>query len=203
MMEFISSGFLVVGMPKYINGTLYCGVDTQVFPVEYVGLNIINSTEYKQSLLDTGYAFFLDYTCASDYYLRCKNENDNVRILFCESTVKGCQFSLSENDINKVSFLGYDYTYPSGDYYSTIANEILYSCFPESTKWRSFLNQFGLFNSMQTVEKYLVERNYHKQQSDAAIYFESGDFCIMRVYELGIKTGEDLKGQGGGLREPF
>ena len=114
-------------------------------------------------------------------------------MLYCEVASQ----SESQNQPNfgnraKASFLGYDYAYPSGAYFSVILNEVLYPETNFALSWKTCLNQYGLVPSFEVMQSLVKERKLLVDGSDLPIFHEVGDFAIYRVFCMGDKGTEIL-----------
>ncbi len=80
-------------------------------------------------------------------------------------------------------FLGYDYAYSGGSYYSAVLNDIVSKRIEEFSNIR--LNKNGLFESYEEISKFIEARNRIKNYiSDMVI--EDGDFIIYKLCEIKI-----------------
>lgn len=79
----------------------------------------------------------------------------------------------------KTSFLGYDYAYASGDYYSAVYNEVPF-IFPQFQ-----LNDNGLFQTEQEIRHYIKARETYTQ-SHEPYSLETGEFIIYKLYETDL-----------------
>lgn len=78
-------------------------------------------------------------------------------------------------------FLGYDYAYSGGSYYSCIANDVISGRIPEMKRY--ILNKFGLFNTIKEVNEFIVFRNKLMDKYEP-LTFEEGDFIIYKIDEV-------------------
>lgn len=81
----------------------------------------------------------------------------------------------------KTTFLGYDYAYESGDYYSAVYNEIPF-VFPQFA-----LNENGLFQTEKEIREYISQREKFVQ-THTPNTLESGDFVVYEVHEVDYDT---------------
>ena len=114
-----------------------------------------------------------DISYIQRYIEESKKRNIAYRVLLCESEIPNPILSAVEF---KTKFLGYDYAYASGDYYSAVYNEVPF-LFPQFQ-----LNSNGLFQTEQEIRKYIKEREAYIE-SHAPFTLESGEFIIYKLYE--------------------
>lgn len=116
----------------------------------------------------------LDYIEA--YIKESKKRNIKYRVLFCETTQKRPFFKEHKN--LHLKFLGYDYAYPDGDYYSCLFHEINNKYIPEFCNIK--LNKYGLFETEKEILSFINLRNNLKDKSR----LELGDFFIYKLSEV-------------------
>ncbi len=88
------------------------------------------------------------------------------------------EFPCFDFDVNHASFLGYDYAYSGGSYYSAIYNDIVSRRICEFRKIN--LNKFCLFNNIAEVKYFLQKRN----KLNNKYYIEKGNYLIYKLYEI-------------------
>ena len=115
------------------------------------------------------------YICIS------QSKNINFRVLACVTEKKIPQMVLP--DKMHISFLGYDYAYSGGSYYSAVLNDIV------SKRISRFadipINDFGLFETYKQVIDFINQREAIKKiECNEREYIEEGDFIIYKLYEL-------------------
>ena len=108
------------------------------------------------------------------YIREAEKRNIKYRLLLCETDVPDPKFDCP--DLEKV-FLGYDYAYGTGDNYSAVYNEIPL-VFPQFR-----LNQYGLFQTREEIEKYIAAREHFKL-IHPPLTLEKGDFVVFRLSEI-------------------
>ncbi|MBP5433043.1 hypothetical protein [Ruminococcus sp.] len=112
-----------------------------------------------------------------NYVKEAEKRNIKYRLLLCETDVPYPRFDCPEF---KKTFLGYDYAYPSGDNYSAVYNEIPYV-------FHQFqLNQYGLFQTREEIEKYIAERERFKL-TQPPLTLEVGEFVIFKLHEIFLR----------------
>ena len=100
--------------------------------------------------------------------------SSNFRLLLCETDVPR---PVMEMPKCSKKFLGYDYAYTGGDFYSAVYHEI-------PSGFSQFeLNENGLFASMEEMERYLSARREF-EACHPANTLETGDFVVYRLWEL-------------------
>ena len=188
-MKCISNGFLVVGATKNINGISYCGVDTDVWPAETCPFSESTNQRYEDSFIEHTKVFLLDMESANKYFEYCCSLGIPARLLYCESNTEGTFYESTPfgPGFEKAIFLGYDYAYPNGDYYSAILYDIIYRNLDFSNKWRPLLNKHGLFPSFETILSFSKDRErisiLENKGSPYPVY-ELGQFCIFRIVQI-------------------
>lgn len=153
----------------------------------------LNFTTYKE--LDIFYEGNIEKAWEDDDYVDVCNdmkyiqeyidislqENVNYRILVCITEKKFPQMML---EIGKdIVFLGYDYAYSGGSYYSAILNDIISKRIPQFSDIK--LNNNGLFESYEEVVNFIDFRDSIKRnECPQTEYLEDGEFVIYKLYEL-------------------
>ena len=108
------------------------------------------------------------------YVKESEKRNIRYRLLLCETDVPNPKFDCP--NFEKI-FLGYDYAYGTGDNYSAVHNEIPF-VFPQFQ-----LNQYGLFQKREEIEKYIATREQFKL-IHPPLTLEEGYFVIFRLHEI-------------------
>ncbi len=108
-------------------------------------------------------------------------ENINYRVLMCVTEKEFPHMMLdTEKDI---MFLGYDYAYSGGSYYSAILNDIISKRIPQFSDIK--LNSYGLFELYEDVVNFVRFRETMKcNECSQTEYLEEGDFTIYKLYEF-------------------
>ena len=189
-MKYKSNGFLVVGTPITINGISYWGIDTDVWPADVWPFSESTIQQYENSVINCEKVFLLDKESAVEYYEYCCSKGIPVRLLYCESNTEGTCYETKSSltDLKDALFLGYDYTFPNGDYYSAIANDVIYRDLDFSNKWKPLLNKHGLFSSFETISSFSKDREctsiLANEGSPYPVY-EPGHFSIFCIFQIG------------------
>lgn len=129
-------------------------------------VDVCNDIEYIQKYIDIS-----------------KRRNIEYRVLACVTEKELPQMELSiEKDI---VFLGYDYAYSGGSYYSTVFNDIVTKRIP---CFRNIhLNSYGLFETYDEIIYFINQRQTtNGKECTHKEYLEEGDFTIFKLYELKI-----------------
>lgn len=123
----------------------------------------------------------IEYICR--YVDESKKKNIKYRIIACITEKKLPKMVLStETDM---IFLGYDYAYSGGSYYSAVLNDIISKRIQQFSSIK--LNSFGLFESHQEIMDFINLRRYmKKKECNQEEYLEEGDFITYKLYELKI-----------------
>lgn len=107
-----------------------------------------------------------------------KLNNIKFRVLLCETEKEKPQI---QKNIWNTRFIGYDYAYLGGSYYSAVLNDICLRKIQGFTKY--ILNDNGLFDDVVDIKDFIFHREqYRKRCNDNAI--EKGDFTIYKLYEI-------------------
>ncbi len=96
------------------------------------------------------------------------------RLILCETDIPQPQFDAA--GLEK-TFLGYDYAYTGGDYYSAVYQEVPY-VFAHLA-----LNENGLFETEDEMKAYLAEREEFIK-THPPLTLEVGDFTVYKLWEL-------------------
>lgn len=146
--------------------------------------NVYN--EYRESICDNSLEGLKieccnDFNFLNDYIAICQKMHVDINVIFCESLVSEPQLKKTLNvDKNTYQFLGYDYAYKGGSFYSGILNDL---CFERILEIKDItLNQFGLCASMDELNSYIQKRNRLKSIMPKCT-FEGGDFTVYRLWK--------------------
>ena len=108
-------------------------------------------------------------------YIKTSQERGiEYRLILCETDIPQPQFD--PTGLEK-TFLGYDYAYTGGDYYSAVYNEVPY-VFPQFS-----LNDNELFETYEEMTKYLAARQEYVS-THPPLTLEVGDFTVYRLWEI-------------------
>ncbi len=176
-------GFLITGFPKNIGGITYHGVDTEAWPIGPLFQSQNAKMIYEESFF--GLPLLIDLDSAMQYCRDCVKEGKNFRLLYCEVLTDGMDTPDSERccPADKV-FLGYDYSYSSGDYYSALLNDVIWGETCLSVKWKKHLNGYGLFSSEEMLQGFIEDRQALLKDGQSEMAFELGDFAAFRLFSV-------------------
>lgn len=181
-----AKGFLIVEEPISKNGINYYGVNTNAWPIgtDFSSEVIANICEASYLYLD--FPLLADFDSALHYYRSCEQIGIKPRMLFCEALIDRPLKNLPQFENPHVgTFLGFDYAYPSGDYYSAIVNDIINRDISLPTRWKHHLNRFGLLPTEDELLLFVKERALavkEDEEHDQGILFEKGNFVEFRVF---------------------
>lgn len=117
------------------------------------------------------------------YIYFSRDKNIDYRVLLCVTERKFPQIVLPT--ASKKIFLGYDYAYSGGSYYSAVANDIIPLRRPEFARMQ--VNGYGLFETYEQITDFINLRTTLKQyECNHKQYLEEGDFIIYKLYEMDI-----------------
>lgn len=90
-----------------------------------------------------------------EYIKLSKKNGIDYRLLLCETDRKYPNMQDFKGCVKK--FLGYDYAYSGGSYYSAVFNDIFLGV---SSRFKDFkLNSNGLFQEYEEILSFIIERN--------------------------------------------
>ena len=108
------------------------------------------------------------------YIEEAKKRHINYRLLLCETDIPQPNFECPDL---RMTFLGYDYAYTSGDNYSAVYNEI--PCvFPQFR-----LNRYGLFDTREEIEEYLAAREEFTRTHPPHTHV-TRDVAVLRLHQI-------------------
>lgn len=116
------------------------------------------------------------------YILFSKKIGVDIRLILCETILDSPLYDASNLELE---FLGYDYAYPGGVYYSCIYNDIFDDRIKEF--YGTKLNKNGLFDTEDELDAFIQKREYLKNIYKKGM-FESGVFVKYRLYEINIEN---------------
>ena len=181
-----AKGFIVADEPVVINGMDYSGVNTNPWPIGTSFNSLVATKVCEMSYLDLAFPLLVDFDSALHYCHLCKQVGLEPRMLFCEAIVDCPTSSIPQFENScECTFLGFDYAYPSGDYYSAVANDILYRDIPCLNYWKKRLNEFGLLATENELWQFALERDLSTKESEKRgqeSFFEKGNFVGFGVF---------------------
>ena len=188
-MKYKSNGFVVVGPATTIKGISYHGIDTDIWPADVWAFSESAKQRYEDSVIDYDKVFLLDMKSADKYYEWCCSNGIPARLLYCESPAEGTFYETTSFSacLERAVFLGYDYAYPNGDYYSAVANDVIHRDSDFANEWKALLNSHGLFPSYETISSFAYNRDrasFLANKGGPYPVFELGQFSILRVFQI-------------------
>ena len=116
----------------------------------------------------------------NQYIYACELADIKYQILFCCSEKEIPQINISSQDLyEKFVFLGYDYAYPGGSFYSCIYNDLFFKRVHQFNCFR--LNQYGLFNNEKDLINF-IDLRIELQKKSSIHLFEKGDFVVFKLW---------------------
>lgn len=184
------NGFLITNMPKSYNGISYCGIETDTFPLGEAELST-NMTNEQQKSLEEILLFpengisLLDLELARAYYLCCKNNNENTRVLYAEVVSEDNNLNEAWRDLygKPQCFLGFDIGDCAYDFYSCVLNDIIINPQKVNPEFKDKLNKNGLFDNIQDARDFLKMRERIVLES-SGVEFEATEGKIIALYEV-------------------
>ena len=182
-------------MNLYCNGwiiqknkdSFYKGIDGDNWFLNYEEMIDKEIVNYFDENIDLAWADdeIVDVSNDFNYIKKCvsiaKSKNIKYRVILCYTTREKPKV---KDDNLQTEFLGYDYAYSGGSYYSAVFNDIILRRIAIFNKFK--LNSNGLFKSYEEIMDFIVERN-KAIQNLGDLYFEEGDYIIYKLYELKIE----------------
>lgn len=100
------------------------------------------------------------------------------RVLLCETEKEKPNI---QNMVWNTRFIGYDYAYLGGSYYSAVLNDI---CSGRIEQFNDYiLNSNGLFDDIINLKDFISQREHYKRQYGNQL-IEEGDFVIYKLHEI-------------------
>ena len=112
------------------------------------------------------------------YIAESEKRGIRFRLLLCETELSDPLWKINI-PAEDIVFLGYDYAYAGGDYYSALYNEIPF-VFPQFEK---ILNSNRLFETPGDIGNYISARQKFERESPPYT-IEAGDFIIYKLSEI-------------------
>jgi hypothetical protein len=168
----------------------YSGVEGDCFPInEYFSPKKISLEEskylskfLKDNVMLNGFDNSYVDVCPNIYFLKryvkaCQAEGLKIQVIYCKTQKKFPESDIDTSDGN-YKFMGYDFGYPGGDYYSCVFNDV--TRIPEMARFH--LNQYGLFNSESEILEFIKLRN-ELEKNKANLTSELGEFIVYQLWE--------------------
>ncbi len=163
---------------------LYKGVEGDNWFLNYENMVDKEIVEYFDKHIDLAFLDdeYVDVSNEIVYLMKyieiAKNKNIQCRLILCYTSRENPK--MNDHDL-PTTFLGYDFAYSGGSYYSAVANDVISKRIPIFTKYK--LNINGLFETLEEISEFVVERN--KCMGSPMEYdIENGDFIIYKLYEM-------------------
>lgn len=165
----------------------YQGVDGDNWYLNYDYKNELGAFFEEHISKTLEYSDYVDVCDKIEYIKKyiylSKNKNIDYRVLLCVTERKFPQIVLPTD--SKMIFLGYDYAYSGGSYYSAVANDVIARRRPEFAKIQ--VNGYGLFETYEEITDFIDLRATLEQYGcNHEQYLEEGDFIIYKLYEMDI-----------------
>ncbi len=119
-----------------------------------------------------------DYLFIDRYIELSKSENIKFRMLLCETEKMKPQLP---RIIWPTKFLGFDYAYLGGSYYSAVYNDVYHKRIAQLKDLE--LNSNGLFDDLTKVQEFIQKRERLMKQNNN-IVLERGDFTVYKLSEI-------------------
>lgn len=187
MIKYNSSGFLVKAVDRNAYKT-YCGVEGNTWcmrlKTEIGNFSELNSYYYNKIERNWRNIDFVDLCTNIGYIKRyimaCKEANFDTQLLYCMTTKR-----YPENNIQPITnynslFLGYDYAYAGGTFYSCVFSDVYMNRIEEFSNIQ--LNDNGLISSEKDMLRFIKVREGLQENKDLRI--ERGDFTIYKLWSI-------------------
>lgn len=182
-MELHKNGYIFQRDEKRI----YKGVDGDNWCLNYCSHNSYYE-EYFNKNIDKVWenTDYVDCCIDEEYICCCIEESLRQKIAFRVLLCLTCR--KEPRVLNKLKwnthFLGFDYAYSGGSYYSAVLNDIISERIDEFKNFR--LNSNGLFDTYEEVEQFALFRESIKK-IHPDYFFEDGDFIIYEIMEVDVE----------------
>jgi len=165
----------------------YKGIDGDNWYLNWDGFNELDDYFEENIEKASKDIRYVDVCNDMEYMQKYINLSKNIkyRVLACMTEREFPQM-MSETKLN-MFFLGYDYAYSGGSYYSAVLNDIISKRILEFTHIK--LNSNGLFDSFEEILDFVNLRNKIKKEKtetkcSQAEYIEDGDYVIYKLFEV-------------------
>ncbi|MDQ0913881.1 hypothetical protein [Paenibacillus sp. V4I5] len=194
-MNFHSNGFIVKSIDN--NQETYLGVDGDCWNIDEdtEGLEKQDRDYIKKYISQTIATSWLDeqaidaccdLSFVNKYIKACINAKIDFQVLFCKTnrTKPSYLWNINEDTPENFRFIGFDYAYPGGSFYSCVFSDLYTKRIPEL----SFvgLNEHGLIPSEELLKQFIERRN-ELIEKDRVGRFEQGAFATYKLWQY---TGE-------------
>jgi hypothetical protein len=190
LINFNSSGFLVQTKSVGYKG-FYGLLEDDIWPLD---LTNEKNQELKKYFYDFIHLAWKDdnrvdlcenHDFVKKYYKACNDEEFNTDIKFCMASKN--QPNINPSQIKKIiqnaEFVGYDYAWSGGDFYSAVFSDVFTKRITGLMDLN--LNQYGLFDTEESIVEFVKRRNkLIEVSSDPIAEFEGGDFCYYKIWVM-------------------
>ncbi len=182
-MEFHENGYIIQELDN--NSKLnYCGVEG--YNWDFCSNNK-ELSEYYNNHIDKSCIDNTHIDCCNDenFLLKCTKYCDenkiNYRVIYCKtSLVNPIMESIPSL---KMDFIGHDFAYAGGSFYSCVKNDLIYRSFTEFKNIK--LNAYGLIENEENLARFIIIRNKLKREKNFK-EFEDGYFICYKLYNVFI-----------------
>ena len=166
--------------------SLYQGVDGDNWYLNYCShkeLDAFFKCNVERAWSDNSYVDACnDLDFIKKYSFISASMNIKFKILACVTERPFPQMVLEE----RVKFLGYDYAYSGGSYYSAVLNDVVSKRIPQFLGIS--LNKYGLFDTYEEINAFVYNRKFLENSNGLqSEYMEEGDFIIYKLYEVFLR----------------
>jgi hypothetical protein len=120
-----------------------------------------------------------EWDFVKQYSQECKQKQIQPIILFCETTRLYPQCVPSANTMERFEFIGFDYAFSGGSYYSAVFSDVFTRRIKEFFCFE--LNEFGLFSKEEEITKFIEARSSLRDVPQSRL--EQGDFIIYKLWK--------------------
>lgn len=112
-------------------------------------------------------------------YIRLSKENNiNFRMILCQTNQNNPRVDVR---YKKISFLGYDYAYSGGSYYSAVYSDLF--CGKLNVFSEIELNENGLIKTRNDLKRFIDIRNRIELKENT---LEKGDFIEYKLFQINL-----------------
>lgn len=120
-----------------------------------------------------------DVSFLNKYIQACNELNYEIEILLCETERAKPTLNIEEEKLKEnFVFLGYDFGYPGGDYYSCVFTDV--GRVPELNKIS--INEYGLISTLDEMIDFVDLRNRLRHLLSKGTFEEGEDYVIYRMW---------------------
>ena len=159
----------------------YCGVDGKNWFLNDMYLEMCDYFDEKIDISwnDDDYVDVCnDISYIKKYIALSQINGIRFRLIMCETGRKRPELA-STNILLYRKFIGYDYAYAGGSYYSAVKNDLFLRKIEDFKKIE--LNEYGLIRTEEDVKAFIELR---RCKEDVSI--EKGDFIVYKLFEVDL-----------------